>query len=212
MPLLRSHDAAAPPADERSPETLVAALRTAPSETARRSAALELGAMPDPASGVAAMALGECLGRETSPRVREAIVTALVGIGTEAAAAALAVHLHGEDAALRNDAIEGLRQIGAAAAPHVEQLLGSPDPDVRIFAINVLEAIRHASAAVWLRRVLAHDTEMNVGLAAVEAMAQVGGPEDVPCLRAFAARFADEPFVAFAVNEACRLVGAGAAT
>jgi HEAT repeat protein len=210
MPLLKSHDGASPPAPARSREALVAALGTALSEPVRRAAALELGTHADRSSEFCVHALGACLRTETFPGVREAIVTALVGIGTVAAAGALAEHLHGEDVALRNDAIEGLREIGAVAGPHVEDLLVAPDPDVRIFAINVLESLRHARAPEWLHRVLAHDTAMNVCLAAVEAMAQVGGPEDVPRLRAFVARFDDEPFVAFAVDAACRLLGAGA--
>ena len=51
--------------------------------------------------------------------------------------------------------------------------------------------------------------DLNVGLATVEALALLGGPEDAPALRAFAARFPTHGFVGFAVDLACARVGAG---
>ncbi len=206
MALLKTHARpSAPAASVRTPEALLVLLRGGETEAERRGAALELAAEPTQAASLVA-----CLRTETAPSVREAIVTALVGMGTAEAAAGLAAQLGGEDVALRNDAIQGLREIGAAAFSQVEHLLASGDPDVRIFAVNVLETTRHPHAAEWLRHILAQEQEVNVGLAAVEAMAQIGGPEHVQALRDFAGRFAEEPCVAFAVDAACRHVTAGA--
>ncbi len=197
--------AAADPADAPRPlAELLAALRTGGTPTGRREAALELAATPEAVAELAA-----ALGAEDDRSVREAIVAALAAIGTEPAAAGLAGFLRSEDAQLRNAAIGALQEMGTAAAAHVERLLGSPDPDARIFAVNVLEALRHPRARDWLLSALERDPEVNVGLAAVEALAQSGGPEDAAALRAFAARFPNEPVVGFAVDLACRRVAAG---
>jgi hypothetical protein len=82
----------------------------------------------------------------------------------------------------------------------------SPYPDVRIFAVNVLEAAfyRRTQDRERLHTILLDDPDVNVGLAAVEVLSQLGGPEDVPALRAFAARFPEHPFVDFAVDLVCR--------
>jgi HEAT repeat protein len=143
MALLKTHAHAAPaPSLPRAPGQLLTLLRTGVTEAERRGAALELAGNPDVARELAA-----CLAEETSPPVREAIVTALVGIGTEAAAAGLGEHVPGEDVALRNDAVEALRQMGESACSVVQRLLASPNPDVRIFALKTLESLRHADAA-----------------------------------------------------------------
>lgn len=195
-----AHPLAAPPPLPAA--DLLLALRSAPTEAARREAALDLAAVPEAPEVI--RALGAALGTEPAPRVRQAIVSALAGIGTDAAAAVLADLLGSEDTALRNDAIEALRQFGPAAGPSIERLLASPVPDVRIFAVSVLEGLRHPSVPMWLYAVLDQESEVNVGLAAVEALAQVGDACATAPLRAFAQRFPAEPFVAMAVDLACR--------
>jgi len=182
-------------------------LHAGATEAERREAADELATWPE-----TACALGAALGEEASPRVREAIVLTLIAIGTPEAAAAIGGFLASEDVVLRNTAVEALQQIGPSAGAYVERLLEAPDPDTRIFAVNVIEALRQQEAAGWLRRVLARDPDLNVGLAAVEAIAQFGEPADEAVLRGFAARFPGEPFVTFAVNLACRRIAAGGTT
>jgi HEAT repeat protein len=202
MPLLKPGASAtpeAPAAPPRAREGLLAALRTGATEMERREAALDLASMPE-----AADALGAALAAEPAARVREAIITALLGIGTPAAAAVLAGVLGSEDTALRNDAIEALRELGPAAIAPIERLLESPVADIRMFAVSVLNGLGHTQASRLLQRVLECDPEINVGLAAVEVLVEVGGPESLPALRAFAARFPDEPFVHMAVDLACR--------
>ena len=181
-----------------APDLLLETLRTGPPTAGRRAAALDLAGSAD-----AAAALAAALGQESASEVREAIVTALVEIGSEAAAHGLAQYFRGEDVELRNAAVEALRQIGDPSALAMKERLASSDPDERIFAINVLEGLRHTDTADWLRDVLAHDPDIKVGLAAVEALVQTGEAEDAAALRAFAARFPDEPFVGFAVRLAC---------
>jgi len=143
--------------------------------------------------------------------VREAIVTTLVVISTEEAASGLADFLMSDDPHLRNLAIEALREIGPVAGSQIERLLASSYPDVRIFAVNVLDAFfyRRAQDRERLHTLLQRDPDVNVGLAAVEALSQAGGPEDIPALRAFAARFPEHPFVGFAVDMVCLRVMPG---
>jgi hypothetical protein len=179
-------------------------LRSGGTEAERRSAALELADVPEAAEPLVAALL-----QEPSSSAREAIVTALISIGTPEAAAGLAGLLRSEDVSLRNSAVEALQQMGPAAGAVVYPMLGAADPDQRIFAINVLETLRYPGARDLLLGVLKIDPDVNVGLAAVEGLSQVGEPDDTPQLLAFAARFPNEPFVGFAVKVACRRVSAG---
>lgn len=170
----------------------------------RRAAARDLADAPDAVATLAA-----ALAAEAEASVRAAIVGALVGASSEAAVEALVRSLTSEDAGLRNVAVEALQQMGDVAAPEVARLLGAGEPDLRIFAVNVLEGLRPQFALPLLARVLDDDPDLNVGLAAVEALAQLGGPAETGALRRFAARFPAEPFVGFAVDLACRRMAAG---
>lgn len=209
MPLARSSAstadvAAAPVAAERTPEVLRHALRWGESDTERGDAAHDLATTDG-----AVEALADALEHEAAPRVREAIILSLVSIGSEQAAACIAAQLANPDAGRRNAAVDALRQIGIVAGHAVRQRLASPSRDERILAINVLETMDCDQARGWLREILAHDPEVTVGLAAVEALAQIGEPGDVEAMLAFAARFPNEPFAGFAVNLACRRAAAG---
>lgn len=206
MPLRRPspRETASDAPEPRPAAALIEALRQAGSASERREAALELAAAPESVGALVAAA-----GAEAEHSVREAIVFALLTIGTADAASGAARLLASEDAGLRNGAVEALQQMDATAIPAVEPLLGSADPDLRIFAVNVLAGVRDRAARPLLRRVLASDPELNVGLAAVEAVAQVGDGEDAAALRAFAARFPDDPSAACAADLAQRRAGAG---
>jgi HEAT repeat protein len=183
---------AAPPLDAADP-------------AARRAAALARAGDPD-----ATAPLLRALATEPARDVRAAIVTALIATRSEAAAEGMAGLLGSEDAALRNDAVEALRRMGSAAEAPLGAALRDADPDRRLLAVTALDGAAPPFARACLRGVLATETEVNVGLAAVEALAGIGLAEDAPALAAFAARFPDEPMVAFAVALARRcLVGAG---
>jgi HEAT repeat protein len=174
----------------------------APDPARRRAAALAMTGAGD------APALLAVLASEPAGEVREAIVTALIAIRSEVAAEGLAALLGSEDTALRNDAVEALRRIGEVASRPLGAALSHADPDVRLFAVNALEQPRAPWARARLRAVLAEEQEVNIGLAAVEALAETGGPEDAAALSAFAARFHEEPMVAFAVGVALDQIGA----
>ncbi|MBP0463930.1 HEAT repeat domain-containing protein [Roseomonas sp. PWR1] len=157
----------------------------------------------------AAPALLAALPGEPVAVVRDAIVTALAATGDPAAAEGLAALVGSEDAALRNAALDGLRRMPAEVAlPPLLGLLGRPDADLRLLATGVLSAFPAGTVRGTLHAVLAQDPEANVGLAAVEVLAQAGSIEDADALRGFAARFEHEPMVRFAVRAALGQIGA----
>ncbi len=166
----------------------------------RRNGAHALGHAALPG---AEAALARRLQAEADAGVREAILTALARIATPDAAAALVPFLDREDAALRNAALESLQQMPAeVAAPVLLPLLDHADADLRIFAVQVLGSLVHSGRADWLARVMERDADVNVCLAAVEALAEAGSPEALSSLETLARRFPDDAFVAFAVDAA----------
>jgi HEAT repeat protein len=167
----------------------------------RRWAALDLAAFPD-----AVEALCAHLQQETQPPVREAMLTALIEIGGDAVVLRLMPLLRSEDAAIRNPVIEVLQQLPDAVAPHIETMLQDPDPDYRIFAVNVLSNLRHPQTPGWLQAVIERDADFNVCATVVEVLAEVGTPEAIPALRALPGRFSDEPFMQFCVDAAIRRI------
>jgi HEAT repeat protein len=163
----------------------------------RRWAARDLAAHPQ-----AAQRLAERLLRERDLSVRDACFTSLGSIGTDAAAAALEPLLRSDDAGLRNGAIEALAAMPAPAARRMDHLLRDTDPDVRIFAVNLLGDLVHDHVPAWLDRVLREERAVNVVAAAIEVIAEVGGAANLPALRTAAHRFPDEPFIGFAADMA----------
>ena len=173
------------------------------SPAVRRRAARDLASHAD-----AALLLGERLGVETEPSVREALFTALTMYPSEAAARTLLALLRTEDARLRNGAIEALAAMPAAVGPHITSLLRDPDSDVRIFTVNLLIDLRHARVAQWLLQVLQEETHVNVVAAAIEVLAEVGTVAELPALRGARERFADDVFIGFATDIAIERIEA----
>lgn len=166
-----------------------------PDPSLRRWAARDLGAHHE-----AAAALGRALAAECEPAVREALFTSLSVLASERAAEALMPLLRSEDAALRNGAIEALAGMPQAVAPSIERLLRDPDPDVRIFTVNLLGELRHAEVNRWLGQVLAQDSQVNVVAAAIEVLTETGGSAERAGLLQVRERFADDPFIGFATE------------
>lgn len=172
-----------------------------PDPAARRWAARDLAAHPE-----AVEALAAALERERDEAVREAILAALAAIGGAEVVERLLPLLRSEDAALRNGAIEVLQGLPDAVAPHMARLLADPDPDVRIFAADICRALPHPQTPSWLAALLARETHPNVVGTAIDVLAEIGGPEELPALRAAAERFAGEPFLAFSAKVAIRRI------
>jgi hypothetical protein len=187
----------------RDADGLLAQLQRGDAEQ-RRWAARDLAAHPH----TSAM-LGARLLSEPERTVRQALFTSLTAHAGAAAAEALLPLLRSEDAELRNSAIEALSAMPAAVAPRIDALLKDADADVRIFTVNLLGELRHPQVRPWLLGALRHDAAVNVVAAAIEVLAEVGEPGDEPALRAVAARFADDAFIAFAADMAATRVRAG---
>jgi HEAT repeat protein len=77
---------------------------------------------------------------------------------------------------------------------------------VRILSANLLQDFPHPETPVWLRGLLDTDPNVNVCMAAVEALAETGTPDMVEDLDRLVDRFPDQPFVAAAVAHVRRLI------
>jgi len=78
---------------------------------------------------------------EQDASVREVILTSVTRIGDGIAVQGLVACLRSEEADLRNEAIEAMKQLPEAVAPIMLGLLMDEDSDVRIFAVNILECL-----------------------------------------------------------------------
>ncbi len=206
MALRKTTANAASSADERlrprDLSGLLAALAD-PDPLARRWAARDLVDHPE-----AAGALVERLSLETETSVLEVVLTSLTRIGDECAVAGLTDCLRSDNIMLRNAAIEAMKQLPDEVAPWMGRLLKDPDPDVRIFAVNVLESLRHPQVEDWLICVIAEDAHVNVCATAVDLLGEVGSEQAIPALRALKDRFSDEPYIQFAADLALKRVNA----
>ena len=170
----------------------------------RRRAARALSRDPDAAPALAARLEGEL-----EPGVRDALFGSLVDIGGTLAAGLVAQLLRSADAGLRGGAVEALKRLGEDGVAVLDTLLDDRDPDVRILVVEVTRAWPGALAVPRLRRVIGDDSHVNVCGAAVDVATEVGTRELLPALAALRARFADEPFLVFAVDVACSRIEAG---
>jgi HEAT repeat protein len=172
-----------------------------PNSTARRWAARDLTDCPE-----AAAALVERLKIEPEVSVREVILTTLTRLGDQTAVAGLVDCLRSEDAALRNEAIEAMQQLPEEVAPIMRELLADPDADVRIFAVNILESLRHREVEAWLIEVIDKDPHINVCAAAVDLLSEVGTAAALEALPRLKSRFAEEPYIHFAADLALKRI------
>lgn len=168
---------------------------------ARRWAAHDLAG-----SAEAAPALVAQLQREAEASVREAILTSLTLIGSPVAVDGLVECLRSDNTALRNEAIEAMKNLPNAVAPIIVGLLNDTDPDVRIFAVNILESLRHPDVEHWLIEVISKDDHVNVCATAADLLTEVGTEAAVPALENLKRRFADEPYIAFAADLALKRI------
>ena len=196
MPLVRK---TSPEAPERPPGAARDALKalTEGSGEERWMAARSLGDNPGEIE-----ALGRALLAETDGRVREAIFTSLLRVGGAASVEAVLPCLRSDDASVRTGALDTLKEMAAAAAPRLADLLGDREADVRLLACEVVRELPPAQASAMLCELLEDERDANVCGAAVEALAEVGGPEAFAVLSRCAARFAGEPFLLFAIRTA----------
>jgi len=145
-------------------------------------------------------ALGAALAVEPDPRVREAILTSLARIGTAQSAAVITPLIRSDDASTRTGAIDALRVMPAALSTHLAVLLNDADADVRILACDLARQLPGPTATEMLGALLDREAEANVCAAAIDVLAECGGPEALAALGRCAERFADVPFVVFSAR------------
>ena len=167
----------------------------------RRQAARALAHCP-----AASTALVGRLKREADGSVREIILNTLVGLDDPAAVSGLVDCLRSEDAALRNETIEAFKQLGSKVDPILHSLLSDPDPDVRIFVVNILDSARHAEAESWLIKVIEEDPHVNVCATAVDLLCGVGTAAAIEPLLRLKARFTSDEYIRFASDLALKRI------
>lgn len=156
--------------------------------------------------------LRTALATETTPRVREAIFTGLARIATPASAAVAVDCMRSDDSGVRTGALDALRAMPEATAPHLAGLLRDEDADVRLLACELVRNQPAGAAAQLLVALLTSEREANVCAAAVEVLAEIGDPSALPVLAQCAARFPDDPFLAFAIGMASDRIGSQASS
>ncbi|MGA9069290.1 MAG: HEAT repeat domain-containing protein [Terracidiphilus sp.] len=186
--------------EQQSCEELAAALEDSDA-TVRRHAAQKITSCLD-----AATSLVSRLKREENTAVREAILNSLLQLRDPSVGSGLVDCLRSEDVALRNDVIEAFKQLGEEVAPILRSLLSDPDPDVRIFVVNILNSERHPDVEQWLIEVIERDTHVNVCATAVDLLCEVGTEAAIDPLLRLKARFAHEVYIQFAADLALRRV------
>ena len=188
--------AGTPPASPELLPTFAASLESlrSPEAETRWHAARAIGERAE-----AVPALAAALDAEKVPRVREAIMTALMRIGTKASAAVVLPELRADDAARRAAALEVLQAMPRAVAPFVTALFGDDDVDVRILAVELLRGMPAEHATRLLCDLLDAEQHPNVCSAAIDVLSEVGTREALPVLKNCGRRFAEVPFLPFAV-------------
>jgi HEAT repeat protein len=173
--------------------------------TARRWAVRDLTDLPDSSVPLVAR-----LAFEDNLSVRTAILNALAHLCDDEAIAGLVHCLRSEDAALRNEAIEVLKEVPNEIEPIIHTLLNDSDSDVRIFAVNILESLRHKNVEKWLINVIEKDAHLNVCATAVDLLSEIGSEIALPALKQLKIRFEDEPYICFSVDLALKRIEEGA--
>ena len=172
-----------------------------PDPTTRRWAARDLANSPE-----AAASLLVHLQKEQNRSVREIILTSLTKMGTREVVVGMIQCLRSEDAALRNEAIDAMKLLPDTVAPIMSDLLRDADSDVRIFAVNILESLRHPHVEIWLREVIECDNHVNVCATAVDLLGEVGTSDSQDALEKLSVRFPHEPYIRFAVDLALKRI------
>lgn len=155
-------------------------------------------------------ALARALREEGDPRVREAILTSLARIGSAESLEAVLPHLRAQDAGRRGAALDALRAMPGSVRPRLPALLRDADSGIRLLACELARGLPPAEATGLLVPLLDADPEVNVCAAAADVLAETGTAEALPALARCAERFADQPFLRFAIRAAAtRIAGHG---
>lgn len=132
--------------------------------------------------------------------VQEAAENALRQIRGSAVVRAVAPLLRSENASVRNSAMDILREISADDMKEINKLLHDADPDIRIFAADILGTSESPVAVAMLTEVLATEPEVNVRYQVCISLGELGDPNAAKVLSHELED--DEDWVKFAAVEA----------
>ena len=152
-------------------------------------------------------ALSAALATESDARVRSAMFTSMARLATPACVDAIVPYLRSDDSNLRTGALDALRSMPNAVLPMLPALLNDPDADVRLLTCEIVRGLGTAEATLLLCDVLACEADVNVCAAAVDVLAEIGGPHAVAALQGCADRFPGEAFLGFAIKMAIQRIG-----
>ena len=169
--------------------------------TVRRHSAQEISHCPEAVDALVAQ-----LKVEKDVAVREAILASMGQINNSEVANALLDCLRSDDAALCNEAIETLKQLTFDMSPSLKSLLADPDPDLRIFAVNILESRRNPDLESWLIEVIEQDKHVNVCATAIDLLCEVGTEAALDPILRLKKRFASESYIQFASDLALKRI------
>ncbi len=118
---------------------------------------------------------------DPNARVRSVVESLLTDFADERAVAALLEVLRREEPGIRSRAISILGHLGPMVLDQVEEYLLDSDPDVRIFAADILGKTGLREAFPILEKAFG-DPEENVRYATVEALGRIREPKAIPLL------------------------------
>jgi HEAT repeat protein len=130
--------------------------------------------------------------------VQEAADRALRSIGGPAVVRAVAPLLRSDDPPARNIAMDVMREVGDQDFPTLVELLHDQDPDMRIFASDIIGSTNSPMAVDPLCEALLKDPEVNVRYQAAVSLGTLGKHEAAKCLNK---ALTDDEWVQFAVIE-----------
>lgn len=161
----------------------------------RRLAAMDLIAYPE-----AVRVLEERLKVEEDNRVKHTIVDVLYRISTDEAISVLVELLKSEDAYLRNQAIELLSEMPQRVEEHIRKLMNSRDPDLRIFAVNIMSSLKNPEVKEWLREILHKEEDPRVAGVALDFLLEIATEDFLPLLKELRQRFKKYEYIQFVLD------------
>ena len=121
-------------------------------------------------------------------------------MGDAASLMAILPTIRSDDASLRTAGLDALRLMPQALDQHLARMMADSDCDVRLLACDLARHLPVGLATRLLADVLEQEGEANVCAAALDVLAEVGGPAALVALETCSRRFADVPFLVFAIR------------
>lgn len=131
--------------------------------------------------------------------LQEAADHALRHIGGKDTVQSVVPLLRSDEAPVRNLSMDILREVGAQDFPSLVALVHDEDPDVRIFAADILGSTNSFMAVEPLCDALLKDPEVNVRYQAAVSLGELSNPDAAKCLNL---AMKDDEWVQYAVIEA----------